>query len=128
MPTSHITTFLRERKRLLRALGHLTEGGVVEGIEHIGATSLPEAPEAGCVDIGLCIWPFPPEKTAAARLARLGYSQLEGCEEKIERRYIHSSGGIQLLFTEAGGELWTDYLLVRDYLRADASALANYLS
>lgn len=116
------STYGRERERLLNALGELTDGGVVEGIQHIGSTSVQGMPTAGCIDIGLCIWPFPLDKRRVRRLARLGYTPRTGFEEGVDRRYYHVSGSLQLLFVEAGSELWTDYLLVRSYLREDAGA------
>src|SRR5580700_6242847 len=108
------TIFRRERERLLKALGVLTDGGVVEGIQHIGSTSLQSKSKSvstgGCVDIGLCIWPFPLDPVRVRKLARLGYKPRSGFENGADRRFCHSSGNVQLLFVEAGSELWTDYL------------------
>jgi GrpB-like predicted nucleotidyltransferase (UPF0157 family) len=117
------TVFLCERKRLLQALGELVDGGIVEDIQHIGSTSVPGMPNEGCVDIGLSIWPFPPDHSRVRKLMRLGYLPVSGFEEGSDRRFFHSSKSIQLLFVEAGSELWTDYLLVRNYLREVPHAL-----
>jgi GrpB-like predicted nucleotidyltransferase (UPF0157 family) len=119
-------TFRRERDRLIKALGTITDGGVVEWIQHIGSTSVPGMPTSGCIDIGVCIWPFPLNKDRVRKLARLGYTPRTGFEEGAERRFHHESGNIQLLFVESGGELWTDYLLVRDYLRDNPDASCEH--
>ena len=58
--------FDQEREQLLAVLGTITEGGIVEAIEHIGSTSVPGLSGAPCVDIGVSVWPFPLEP---ARLA-----------------------------------------------------------
>lgn len=109
--------YLRQRKQLLSAFGELVEGGIVEGIQHIGSTSVPGMAGSGCVDIGLCIWPFPVDKAGARKLARFGFFPTTNSEDGSILRYTHSSGEIQLFVTAAGSEAWTDFLLQREYLR-----------
>ena len=53
--------FDQESERLVAILGKITEGGIVEAIEHIGSTSVLGLSGAPCVDIGLSVWPFPLE-------------------------------------------------------------------
>jgi GrpB-like predicted nucleotidyltransferase (UPF0157 family) len=40
-----------ERARLLDALGQVTDGGIIESIQHIGATSIPGLHGSACIDI-----------------------------------------------------------------------------
>lgn len=116
------TQFESERMRLLKALGELTAGGVIERAQHIGATSVPELWAAPCIDIGLAVWPFPLEVRYRAILESLGYTPVTSDEDVTEHRFHHASGAFQLFVAEAGGDRWTDYLLLRDYLRATGSA------
>lgn len=109
--------FVQERTRLLAALGELTEGGVVEALQHIGATSVPGLPASPCIDIGLAVWPFPLEAERRTALEALGYNSVPGFEAAPEQRFRHESGRFQLFIVDAGSEKWTEYLLVRDYLR-----------
>ena len=36
--------YAREHERLIAALGEITDGGIVERMEHVGATSVPGLP------------------------------------------------------------------------------------
>jgi GrpB-like predicted nucleotidyltransferase (UPF0157 family) len=51
--------FAREKERVIEALGEMTDGGIIERIEHIGATSVPDLPGQPCADIAIAVWPFP---------------------------------------------------------------------
>lgn len=111
------TQYEHERTRLLAALGEITAGGIVESLQHIGATSVPALPAQPCLDIGLAVWPFllePPRRTA---LEALGYKLIVGYEAAPEQRFRHTSGDFQLYVVDAGSERWTEYLLLRDYWR-----------
>jgi GrpB-like predicted nucleotidyltransferase (UPF0157 family) len=111
-----------ERDRLLAALGNVVEGGIVEAIAHIGATSVPHLHGSSCIDIGLAVWPFPLEAGPGSRLEALGYKPVSGYEGKPEQRFRHESGSFALYLVEPGLEGWSSFLLVRDYLRADGAA------
>lgn len=63
--------FSQERQRLLATLGAMTEGGSVEAVEHVGATSVPDLLGQPIMDIALSVWPFPLKNAARAALARL---------------------------------------------------------
>jgi GrpB-like predicted nucleotidyltransferase (UPF0157 family) len=108
-----------ERDRLIDVLGEVTEGGILEAIRHVGATSVPGLYGSGCVDIGLTIWPFPLEAGPRSRLEAMGYQVVAGYEEGPEQRFRHSSGSFQLHLMEAGSERWREQVLIRDYLRHD---------
>lgn len=118
--------FTQERGRLLGALGALTEGGDVEGVEHVGATSVAGLYGQPSVDIALAVWPFPLEGTARASLAALGYALDPDFADEPEQRFCHTSGAFRLYVVEAGSSLWADYALVREYLRHDAAARDSY--
>ena len=110
---------------MIDALGKITEGGIIEGIEHIGATSVPGLFGSSCVDIGMAVWPFPLEAGPNSRLEALGYKPVSGYEESPEQRFRHESEGFQLYFVESGSAGWYDMLLMRDYLRSNHAAREN---
>jgi GrpB-like predicted nucleotidyltransferase (UPF0157 family) len=107
-----------EKTRLLGALGNVVDGGIVESIQHIGATSVPGMRGSACIDIGLAIWPFPLEAGPKSRLEALGYQIKDGFPESLrQQRFWHESGSSQLFIFEPGMGDWYDFLLVGDYLR-----------
>lgn len=114
--------FESERDRLINALGKVVEGGIVEAIQHVGATSVPELYGSSCVDIGLAVWPFPLEAGPRSRLKVLGYQMVAGYEESPEQRFRHESDSFQLYVMEPGSERWSNLVLTRDYLRHDRAA------
>ena len=116
------TAYDSERDRLTDALGMVVDGGIVEAIQHIGATSVPGLYGSPCMDIGLAVWPFPLEAGHTSRLNALGYNPVSGYEEGPEQRFRHQSGSFQLHFVEPGNERWFNFVLVRDYLRHDPAA------
>jgi GrpB-like predicted nucleotidyltransferase (UPF0157 family) len=108
--------FAQERDRLFSLLGRVPDGGVIERIEHIGATSVAGLPARPCVDIALAVWPFPLTPQHYAALETLGYTIVDGYTEEPEQRFRHAGGGVQLFVAEAGSQ-WRNHLVVRDYLR-----------
>lgn len=106
-----------ERARLIDTLGKITEGGVVEAIEHIGATSVPGLHGSDCVDIGLAVWPFPLEDGPKSRLESIGYQISEGFPGSLQQGFQHISGSFRLFVFESGIGEWFDTVLIRDYLR-----------
>jgi GrpB-like predicted nucleotidyltransferase (UPF0157 family) len=111
-----------ERERLLQALGKVGEGGILEAIQHVGATSVPYLYGSDCVDIGLAVTPFPLSPESASRLEALGYHPVPGYEAEPEQRFLHDSNAYQLFVVESGNRRWTDLVLLRDYLRDDSAA------
>ncbi len=126
--------FTSERTRLLAALGELTDGGVVEALQPISAASFETGAKATNadtqtrLDIGLAVWPFPPEARERAALQTLGYAPVSGYEAAPEQRFQHNTLPFQLFLVEAGGEKWTDWLVLRDYLRANGEARNRYFT
>ena len=119
--------FNDERTRLLTTLGAITSGGIVEQINHIGATSVPGLPAQDCVDIGLAVWPFPLELQMITAVQALGYEFSPGYEDAPEQRFRHIDGHYQLYFAMPGSDLALNPLLIRDYLRGETAARATYL-
>ena len=112
-----------EKIRLLGALRRVTDGGIVEAIQHIGSTSVPGMAGAPCVDIGLAVWPFPLEAGPKSRLEALGYQIVDGFTENPPQQcFRHESGSFQLFILEPGVGDWYDFVLVGDYLRHNAAA------
>ena len=114
--------FESERARLVNALGRVTEGGMIEAIAHIGATSVPGMHGSSCIDIGLAVSPFPLEAEPKSRLEALGYQPVSGHQESPEQRFQHKSHSFKLYVVESGAARWYDMVLVRDYLRSNDQA------
>jgi GrpB-like predicted nucleotidyltransferase (UPF0157 family) len=106
----------KERSRLIDALGRVTAGGIVEAMQHIGATSVPGLHGSPCVDIALAVWPFPLEESRESRLEALGYRILEGYTGSPQQRFRHESGASLLLLVEPGTDEWIKLVLVSEYL------------
>ena len=114
--------FNREHKRLIAALGEMTDGGIVERMEHVGTTSVPGLLGQPCLDIALAVWPFPLEEPALQSLAFMGYVLDPDFAGAPEQRFQHVSTTFQLYVVDAGSPLWMDYILIREYLRHDEVA------
>jgi len=115
-------TLQLESARLYTHLGRITEGGIIEGLEPIGAASVSELAATSATDVGLAIWPFPLAPEHRDTLASLGYAPVTGYEDEPEQRFFHTGKNIQLFFVMAGSSEWTNYLLVRDFLRGSEEA------
>lgn len=111
-----------ERIRLLDALGNVTDGGIIESMQHIGATSIPGMQGSSCVDIGAAVWPFPLEADPKSRLEALGYQIVEGFTDRPQQRLRHASGLFQLFIFEPGVGDWYDFALMSEYLRSNEQA------
>jgi GrpB-like predicted nucleotidyltransferase (UPF0157 family) len=108
--------FDREYKRLINALGEVTDGGIIERMEHIGATSVPGLFGRPCVDIALAVVPFPLDETVLQELSFLGYEVDPDFIDTQEQHFLHLSSAYRLYVVEAGSPLWTDFVLIREYL------------
>ena len=111
-----------ERERLVEALRKVTDGGIIESIQHSGATSMSDSQGSSCVDIGMSVWPFPLESSPRSKLEAMGYQILEGFTESPQQRFRHASENIQLSIFEAGAKEWFDFTLISDYLRHNRDA------
>ncbi len=129
MLISHLPAnlFVQERTRLLSALGEIVDGGIVELIEHIGATSMDDAVGEPIIDIALSIWPFPIDAEHQTILNALGYEPISSDEGSAPQRFRHAAAPFQLFFFEAGSASWSDYHITSEYLHQDKAARLTYL-
>jgi GrpB-like predicted nucleotidyltransferase (UPF0157 family) len=118
--------YTQERARLLAELGELTAGGIVEGIQHSGATSVPGLSAGTCVDICLAVWPFPLTPQHQTILESLGYLAVGSEEGAHEQRFRHASNNFQLFVTAGGSDEWINQLIIRDYLRNAVDARQTF--
>ncbi len=77
-------------------------------------------------DIGLAVWPFPLTAEHRNVIASLGYAPVAGHEDAHEERFFHETKNVQLFFVMAGSSAWTNYLLVRNFLRQSEQARKAY--
>jgi GrpB-like predicted nucleotidyltransferase (UPF0157 family) len=119
--------FELERARFLAALGHVTQGGILERVHHIGSTSVPDLKAKPVIDMLLEVYPLPKPEVGIAALEELGYEYRgeAGIAGRLffrshpRKRHVH--------VVEAGtNELTRDYLLFRNYLRTNADARQRY--
>lgn len=104
----------------------MTEGGIVERVEPIGASYIGVPTADPTIDLGLSIWPFPVDAEHEAVLQSLGYKLKPGQGESSRQRWMHKTNGFQLFFFEAASESWSDYFINSRYLRQDAFARLAY--
>jgi GrpB-like predicted nucleotidyltransferase (UPF0157 family) len=114
-----------ERRRLLDALGRTTTGGIVEAIQPVGSSSVPGLEGSGVLDVAMAVWPYPLAPASETALAALGYQALPVPDEADEKLYAHAAG-VRLRLSEAGMAPFYDAVLLRDYLRHDAAARAEW--
>jgi hypothetical protein len=111
-----------EHARLMDALGRVAEGGIVESIQHIGATSVPGLRGSQCIDIALAVWPFPLDEGLRSRIEVLGYQLQDDYIGSPQQRFRHASGSFQLFLVEPGTDAWMDLILVSEYSRHNEQA------
>jgi GrpB-like predicted nucleotidyltransferase (UPF0157 family) len=114
--------FHQEHERLIAALGEITDGGIVERMEHVGTTSVPGLLGQPCVDIAIAVWPFPLEEPALQSLASMGYELDPDFAGTPEQRFRHLGTAFRLYVVDAGSPLWMDYVLIREYLHHNEDA------
>ncbi len=118
--------FAAESTLLQTTLGALTEGGIIEFIEPIGAASILNLFAQDHLDIGISAWPFPLSEQRQEALEVLGYQALPGGKNIPCQRLRHIAGGHELHIFEAGSAGWTNALLQRDYLHQDEAQRQVY--
>lgn len=105
----------------------VTAGGVTEQLARVGPASIPELGVTSPVDVALAVWPFPLEPTSLSALSGLGYEPITGFEREPEQQFYSSAKDVRLRVVAAGSDLYTQWLLVRDFLRNSAEARAAFL-
>jgi len=116
-----------ELRRLRNHLGVVTTGGVIEQLSPVGPASVPALNIASPVDLALAVWPFPLEPTPLSILTSLGYEPVEGFEDEPEQRFFNADKAARLHVVAAGSDLYTQYVVIRDFLRASARARERFL-
>ena len=117
-----------ERQALVSTLGFYTDGGVLWRIEHIGSTSVPGLLAKPCIDIMLDAVNLPPSTEVVASLKTLGYDYLG--EHGLAGRHYFRKGphAVHLHMLDHDTNHWENYLLFRNYLRANKDASVRYAS
>lgn len=99
------------------------------GIEHFGSTAVPGMAAKPTVDIlvGTSSGSPPPQDEIEA-LAKEGYEFLGEDGRRPGRWFFRKRGStnFNLSFVPMNSDLWTNNLLLRDYLRSDPSAAREY--
>jgi GrpB-like predicted nucleotidyltransferase (UPF0157 family) len=114
--------YAQERSRFIEALGMIADGGIVEHVEHVGATSVPGLLGQPYIDIAIAVWPFPLEEPDRRAIESLGYEFDPDFSRAQEQRFRRSDTPYRLYVAEAGSALWADFVLVRDYLGHNEAA------
>lgn len=118
--------YVQERTSLLAALGQLAAGGVIEQVQHIGATSVPGMLADPCIDVGVSVWPFPLPASQQQALQQMGYELSANEETATEQRFRNPARAVQLFVTEAGDDRFLSYVILRDYWRNVESAQQSF--
>jgi GrpB-like predicted nucleotidyltransferase (UPF0157 family) len=95
----------------------LADGGIVEHIEHVGATSVPGLLGQPIIDLAMSVWPFRLEDSEYQVIESLGYELDPDFSRAQEQRFRRVDAPFRLYVAEAGSALWADFVLIRDYLR-----------
>jgi len=113
------TGYLEQRRRILRALA----GQTIE-VEHIGSTSVPGLASKPILDIVVVVPDITAEENYLDGLLQSGY-QLR-TREPGHRLVRTPERDVQVHIYEHGDLAVSDYLLLRDHLRSDATDRALY--
>ena len=118
---SWLARFEAERERVVRALGYLTEGGIIfSAVEHIGGTAVPGLAAKPCIDIALDA-AMPLSEETLEKLATLGYAPFD--EPSIEAQIFVrlDPEASKLYFVDSSASpFWSGSLTMRDSLRTHA--------
>jgi GrpB-like predicted nucleotidyltransferase (UPF0157 family) len=120
--------FEREKKRILKALGHK-----VVVVEHVGSTAVVGLGAKPIVDIMVGVRCLSDALECIEPLRKIGYEYVPEHEAVIPDRRFFRKGPenvpnrhFHLHMVEWKGEFWSDHLLFRDYLRAHPSEAGRY--
>jgi dephospho-CoA kinase len=102
-------------------------GELGRGVDHIGATAVPDLPGPDVVDLQLGVDALADADTLRDRLRPAGFVALLGGGPTTGPRYRSADPGrpANLHVTEVGSAAWRAALLARDWLRADEHARAD---
>lgn len=118
--------FEGEKARILEAIGDR-----IVAIEHYGSTSVPRLSSKPVIDILVAVRHLDDAQGCIEPLARLGYEyrQINNVLIPGTRYFRKGPSGANthhIRMVEAGGSLWSDYLLFRDYLRNHSDEADRY--
>ena len=118
--------YLAESAEVRRVLGYLVDGGVLDELEHMGSTSVPELCAKPTIDIFGRIHPYPPNDATIAALASIGY--VWRGEYGLPGRTYFTKGphDYHLHLVTFDSDHWQRHLVFRDYLRAHPEARERY--
>jgi GrpB-like predicted nucleotidyltransferase (UPF0157 family) len=114
--------FLEEEKRLRKAIGRQ-----VVDIQHIGSTSIPGMMSKPLLDIGVAIVHYQDGQRCVTPLRQIGY-EYRG-EYGIPGRHFFVKGNPtthHIHMFEISNEIYTNYLLFRDYLIIHKETARSY--
>jgi GrpB-like predicted nucleotidyltransferase (UPF0157 family) len=104
-------------------------GPQLQGIEHFGSTAVPGMLAKPVIDILVAPASWPPSAGFLSSVGQLGYEHLGEAgipgREYLRRRAHHHTN---LAVVAWQGPLWRNNLLLRDFLRANPGAAAQYVS
>ncbi|HZX00156.1 MAG TPA: GrpB family protein [Trueperaceae bacterium] len=118
--------FQAESAKITDALGHMVDGGVLDGLEHMGSTSVPGLLAKPTIDIMGRVHPYPPSSETVRSLEALGFT-FHG-EYGLPGRAYFTKGphDVHLHLVSFESDHWERHLVLRDYLRSNASARERY--
>lgn len=118
--------YAEERDRILDAIGDK-----VVAIEHVGSTSIPGSRAKPVIDILVGIRNLQNVESCIEPLRRIGYEYRAVNRELIPNTEYFRKGSPganthHIRMVEAGGGLWLEYILFRDYLRTHPEEVLRY--
>jgi GrpB-like predicted nucleotidyltransferase (UPF0157 family) len=116
--------FAREKKRLSDLLG-----SAALKIEHIGSTAVPDVPAKPIIDIAVAVRAMQDTNDWPKLLSAEGYTYFGDREDRGDEFYAKGSEDKRTIYLHvvlASGQRWSDYLMFRDSLRANASLRRKY--
>jgi GrpB-like predicted nucleotidyltransferase (UPF0157 family) len=118
--------FSLERDRIVAALGAIENGGVLEWIEHVGSTAIPDIHAKAVLDIAAVVHPFPLSEQSRDALAKLGY-EYRGEAGIPGRAFFRTNPRTRHLHVFAfDSEAFFQHVFFRDYLRAHQEKALEY--
>ena len=119
--------FVREKKRLKRALGDLAVD-----IQHVGSTSIPQMTAKPIIDINVGVTSLKTTKAIIHKLTKLGYHYLPDRGIPDTRLFLaHGSDRMRTFYlhlTTYAGEEWNKQLFFRDYLQRHHATARKYVA
>lgn len=108
-------------------LAHVLQEWLVEGIHHIGSTSVPDLPAKPIIDMIAGVRHLGQADPAEAALADTGYRRVPHRTDAV--LFVKAPGGVDtrhLHLTVPGSDLWRERLVFRDALRGDPALRQEY--